>query len=117
MKVSIGGEYFEFDAQRKPLAEMLMMEDATGIAYGQWESGLQRGTAEALGVLAWLLWHRAGRDVSWDDIKSGKAELNLAEMRFEDTPEPPGPTTRPGAPEASPMTGTGTPGRSRKSSA
>jgi len=95
---------------------MLVLEDATGIAYGQWESGLQQGTARALGALAWLLWRRAGREVSWDDIKSGTVEINLAEMRFEDAEEPVDPTTRPGGREASPTTGRGTSARSPKSS-
>jgi len=108
LKVSIDGEFFEFDPQRKSMAEMLVLEDATGIAYGQWESGLQQGTAQALGALAWLLWHRAGRHVSWDDIKSGAVELNLAEMRFEDAEKAPDPTTRRGGKGASRTTATDT---------
>ena len=115
MKVSIDGEFFEFDPQRKPMAEMLALEDETGIAYGQWESGLQQGTAKALAGLVWLLWHRAGRDVRFADIVSGAVEVNLAELRFDDSGEAPDPTTRPAGPEASPTTGTGTSGRSRKS--
>ena|SRR5262252_1058814 len=113
MKVSINGEFFEFDPNRKLMAEMLALEDATGIPYAQWESGLQQGTAKALGALAWLLWHRAGRGVSFEDIKSGKAELNLADMRFEDDGPEPDPT--PEAKEASPSTGHGTSARSPKS--
>lgn len=117
MKVSINGEHFEFDPQRKPMAEMLALEDATGIAYGQWESGLQQGSAKALAALAWLLWHRAGRKVPFADIVSGAAEINLAEMKFEDAGEAePDPTTRPSGPEASPGTGRGTSARSPRSS-
>ena len=117
MKVSINGEHFEFDPQRKPMTEMLALEDATGIAYGQWESGLQQGSAKALAALAWLLWHRAGRGVPFADIVSGAAEINLAEMKFEDAEEPPDPTVPPSGQEASAGTGPVTSARSRKSSA
>ena len=115
MKVSINGEHFEFDPQRKPMTEMLALEDATGIAYGQWESGLQQGSAKALAALAWLLWHRAGRAVKWADIESGAVELNLADIEFHRDEEPPDPTVPPATPPASATTKAATSGRSAKS--
>ena len=115
MKVTVAGEVFEFDPQRKMMAEMLAMEEATGIPYGQWESGLQQGSAKSLAALVWLLWHRAGRGVPFAAIQSGETELNLAEVRFEDAEEAPeeDPTV-PAPPSAT--TGRGTSGRSPKSS-
>ena len=117
MKVSIAGEHFEFDPQRKLMKEMLELEEATGIPYGQWEAGIASGSAKSLGALAWLLWHRAGRSVPFADIVSGAAEINLAEMKFEDAEEPPDPTVPPSGQEASAGTGPVTSARSRKSSA
>jgi len=111
-KVRINGEHFEYDPNRKLMAEMLALEEATSIPYGQWESGLQAGSAKALAGLVWLMWHRAGREVPFGDITSGAVEVNLAEIAFE-SDEPPDPT--PGDKEASPSTGTATSERSRKS--
>jgi hypothetical protein len=107
VKVSINGEVFEYDQNRLLMAEMLPLEDATGLSYGEWQSGLSRMTAQSLGALAWLLWRRAGRDVSWDDIKSGAVELNLPDMEFLRDEEPPDPTVAPAAKRASRSTGTG----------
>lgn len=92
MKVCVNGEYFEYDLGRKMMAEMLALEEETGIPYGQWEEGLNKGSAKSLAALAWLLWHRDGRDVKFADIISGEVALNLAEFRFERDEEPPDPT-------------------------
>jgi len=48
---------------------------------------------------------------------SGAAEINLAEMKFEDAEDPPDPTVPPSGQEASAGTGPVTSARSRKSSA
>lgn len=116
MRVSIGGEFFEYDQNRMMMAEMLELEDATGLAYGEWQTGLSKMSAKSLAALAWLLWHRAGRDIKWDDIASGEVELNLADIEFHGDEEPPDPTGEPAAPPASASTGKSTSGSSRKSS-
>jgi hypothetical protein len=110
-KIRVNGEMFEYDPNHKPMAEMLALEQETGLAYGEWETGLAKGSARALAALAWLVWKRDGRDVPFADIESGKAELNLGTLAIDDD-EPPGPTPDPGA---SPTTVPGTSGRSRKS--
>jgi hypothetical protein len=112
-KVSINGEYFAFDPQHKPMAEMLALEEATGLSYGEWESGMTRMSARALAALVWLLWKRDGREVPFADIVSG--DLNLAEVTFEADGPPPDPTPTGAPTEVSPSTGTGTSARSRKS--
>ena len=114
-KVRIGGEYFEFDFQRQPLEEMLALEKALNVTYGQWNSDRQAGSARALAGLIWLVWRRNGRDVAFADIESGAVELDLADFDIEDAGEAPGPTTSPSGREASPTTGGSTSGRSRKS--
>ena len=58
-----------------------------------------------------------GRSVPFADIVSGAAEINLAEMKFEDAEDPPDPTVPPSGQEASAGTGPVTSARSRKSSA
>ena len=115
MKVSINGEHFEYDQNRMLMTEMLQLEDATGLAYGEWQSGLSKMSAKSLGALAWLLWHRAGREVAWADITSGAVELNLADIGFDSDEETPDPTAPPGTQAASPTTGRATSGRSAKS--
>ena len=114
-KVRIGGEYFEYDFSRQPLEEMLALEKALGVTYGQWSSDRQAGSARALAGLIWLVWRRNGREVDFADIESGNAPVDLADFEIEDAGEDPGPTTPPGGQEASPTTGASTSGRSRKS--
>jgi hypothetical protein len=114
-KIRINGEMFEFNRDHRPMAEMLELEEATGLAYGEWESGLNRGTAKSLAALAWLMWKRDGRDVSFADIVSGKTELNLGSLAIEDDDGEPDPMTAPAAKGASPTTGPSTSGRSAKS--
>src|SRR5215472_10559711 len=113
-KIGINGEFYEFDRNHKPMAEMLAMEEATGLAYGEWEAGLDKGSARALAALAWLVWKRAGREVPFADIVSGAAELNLGSFTIE-ADEGPGPTPAPSGSTASPSTGRATSGSSRKS--
>ena len=115
-KVSINGEHFEYDFSSQPLAEMLALEKALGVTYGQWSSDRQAGSARALAGLIWLIWRRNGREVDFADIESGAVPVDLADFGIEDAGEAPGPTTSPSGPEASPTTGSSTSARSRKSS-
>ena len=114
-KVRIGGEHFEFDFSSQPLEEMLALEKALNVTYGQWSSDRQAGSARALAGLIWLVWRRNGRDVDFADIESGAVPVDLAEFDIEDAGEQPDPTPSPSGPEASPTTGSSTSARSRKS--
>jgi hypothetical protein len=114
-KIGINGEFHEFDRNHKPMAEMLALEEATGLSYGEWEAGLDRGSARSLAALAWLVWRRAGREVKFEDITSGAVELNLGSLTIEPDEQPPGPTQAPATREASASTGRGISGSSRKS--
>ena len=113
-KIGINGEFYEFDRNHKPMAEMLALEEATGLAYGEWEAGLDKGSARSYAALVWLVWKRAGRDVPFADIVSGAAELNLGTLTIEPD-EDPGPTEAPATQGASGSTGRGTSASSRKS--
>jgi hypothetical protein len=112
-RIGINGEFFEFDRNHKPMSEMLALEEATGLAYGEWEAGLDKGSARSLAALAWLVWKRDGRDVPFADVVSGAVELNLGSFTIEADGEPPGPTEA--TPEASRSTGRATSASSRKS--
>jgi hypothetical protein len=93
-KVRINGEAFSYDRSHKPLAEMMALEKALGITYGQWEAELAEGSARALGGFVWLIWRRDGRDVNFADIESGEVEIDLGAFEVEEDPEPEDPTTR-----------------------
>jgi hypothetical protein len=80
MKVKLDGEYHDFDGSKKPMSEALAVERAWGKRYAEWESELEAGSAEAMCVLAWIIWRRAGRDIKLDDILSGEVDFDLAEM-------------------------------------
>ena len=110
-KVTVNGEIFDFDRDRKPLAEMLALEKAMDTTYGQWEEGLQAGSARALAGFVWLVWRRDGRDVKFSDIEDGTVEVNFAEFSLEDGEATLGPTT----PTVSSTTGDGTSPRSARS--
>lgn len=73
MKVTINGEFFEYE-RRMTLADALAVEEECGRSWTEWDSLLSAGRAWAVAVLAWLLWHRAGRDVRLADILPGKDE-------------------------------------------
>jgi hypothetical protein len=83
-KVRINGETFEFDRARKPLAEMMALEKAVGIPYGQWEADLQAGSARALAGVVWLVWRREGRDVAFAGIENGEIEVDFNEFGVEE---------------------------------
>lgn len=114
-KVKIGGEYFEYDFSKQPLADMLALEKALNTTYGQWSSDRQAGSARALAGLIWLVWRRNGRAVDFADIESGAVPVDLADFDIEDAGQAPDPTAPPSGQEASPTTGSSTSARSRKS--
>jgi hypothetical protein len=108
-KVTIGGQVYEFDRTRKPLSEMLALEKALGVPYGEWERLLEAGSARALAGFVWLVWRRDGRDVAFADIESGEIEVDLAGFGIEEDPEPENPTE---AAAPTPASGTGPGGTS-----
>ena len=79
-KIVIAGETFDYDGKHQPMSEALKVEELYGKNYAQWQDDLWAGSARAMCVLAWLVWHRDGRDVPYEDITSGKVDFDLAEM-------------------------------------
>jgi hypothetical protein len=112
-KVTINGETYTFDRAHRPLAEAMALEKALDIPYGQWEQDLQEGSARALAGFCWLVWRRAGKNVPFEDIESGEAEIDVAGFEVEEDPDP-GPTTRE---TGSGSSGTGRAGTSSRSPA
>jgi hypothetical protein len=114
-KVTINGETFDFEQTRRPLLEALTIEDNLKCRYADWETDLQAGSAKALCGFIWMVWARDGRDVSLEDILSGKVEVNLAEVNIEPDEGDADPTSPPPVPSST--TAAATSARSRKSSA
>jgi len=114
-KVTINGEMFDFDQNKRPMLEALTIEDKLKMPYADWETQLQAGSVRALCGFIWMVWHRDGRDISLDDILNGTADVNLADVNIEASEGETDPTTP--APGASDTTGAATSARSRKSSA
>jgi len=122
-KITINGEVFEYDLDRKPLSEALALEAAMKKTemkedfpnYAAWEAGLHAGSARAVAGFVWLVWRRNGRDVPLADLLSGAIDVELAGFGIDDGDAEAGPTTP--TPYLSPMTGSNISGRSRKSSA
>ncbi len=81
MKVTIDGQEYEYE-RRMPMSDALAIERAWKRRYAEWESELAAGSAEATGVLVWLLWRRAGRHVPLEDIigEEPKVDFDYAEV-------------------------------------
>jgi hypothetical protein len=105
-KVTINGEVFEWDPSRKPMSEALALETGLKCRYVDWETELQAGQARAMCGFIWLVWCRAGRDVSLEDILAGKVEIDLNELSVEPDGDDADPTSLP--PEPSDTTATST---------
>jgi hypothetical protein len=115
-KVTINGEVFGYDISRKPMSEALAIENGLKCRYVDWENDLQAGSARAMCGFIWLVWRRDGRDVSLDDILSGKVEIDLGSLNVEADEGEEDPTGPLPPPARSPATGGSTSARSPKSS-
>lgn len=80
MKVVINGEAFDWDGSKAPMSEALAIERVYKRRYAQWQEDLGAGSAEAMCVLAWLIWRRDGREVPYEDIIGGTVDFDLMEM-------------------------------------
>jgi hypothetical protein len=80
VKITISGETFDFDEERRPLSEALAIEKAWGRRYAEWESELMAGSAEATAVFVWTVWRRDGRDVTLESILNGQVDFDYAEV-------------------------------------
>jgi hypothetical protein len=80
MKITLGGEVFEYDGTKAPMSEALAIEHVYKRRYAEWQSDLAAGSAKAMCVLAWVIWRRDGRDVPFGDIIDGRADFDLMEM-------------------------------------
>jgi hypothetical protein len=82
VKVSIGGQVYEYDGTKAPMHEALWIEHVYKRNYGQWQIDLSEGSAKAFIMLACLIWRREGRnvDTAYQDVLDGKVDFDLGEM-------------------------------------
>lgn len=126
MKITVGGEAFEYDNTRRPLSEALAIEKAWGRRYAEWEAELMAGSAEATAVFVWVVYRREGRDVPLADILSGEVDFDYGEvvqsltaayLEAQAAEQDPTPGAEPRTdPDGTATTSAATSGRSRKSS-
>ena len=114
MKVTVNGEKFDFDTSRKPMSELLAIENGLHCTYTKWEEDMKAGSARAMCGFIWLVWRRDGRDVKLEDMLSGAVDFDTSDLDIEEDEGDAGPTTPP--PEASSTTGGNTSERSRSAS-
>ena len=62
------------------MSEALAIEHVYKRRYAEWQTDLAAGSARAFCVLAWVIWRREGRDITFDDIIDGKVDFDLVEM-------------------------------------
>lgn len=89
-KVTVDGEVFDYDATRLLNTEAIALQKVTGMKTQEWMTALTEGDAYALTGLVWLLYRRAGREVSFDEVEFDIGSLDLQDDAPE--PEPEGPT-------------------------
>jgi hypothetical protein len=82
VKVTVGGETFDYDGSTQPMSEALWVEHVYKRRYAEWQADLEAGSARAFCMLACLIWRRDGRDVgtAFDDLIDGKTDFDLQEM-------------------------------------
>ena len=123
MKITLNGEVFEYDGSKPRVSEALLIEEAYGRRYVEWQDDLASGGAKAMCTLAWFIWRQDGRDVDLAGILDDTVPLDLHEMiqsvvesaaaeakaRAAAGEGSPGPTPGPSPdPDGTPGTGTGT---------
>jgi hypothetical protein len=112
-KVTINGEKFDFDTTRKPMSELLAIENGLKCTYAKWEEDMQAGSARAMCGFLWLVWRRDGRDVKLADMLSGEFDFDASDLSIEADEGDADPTTPPPGPSST--TAGNTSGRSAKS--
>lgn len=80
MKVTLDGEQFDFDGAKFAMSEALAIEKVYQRRFVEWQADLQAGSVRAMAVLAWLIWRRDGRQVTFEDIESGAVDFDLMEF-------------------------------------
>jgi hypothetical protein len=80
VKITLNGEVFEYDGTKPKVSEALVIEEAYGRRYVEWQDDLSSGGAKAMCTLAWLIWRQAGRDVDLAGILDDTVPLDLHEM-------------------------------------
>lgn len=82
MKVTVGGETFDYDGSKQPMSEALWIEHVYKRRYAEWQADLEAGSARAFCMLACLIWRRDGRDVdtAFADLLDGTTDFDLQEM-------------------------------------
>jgi len=80
VKITIGGETFDYDMDSRPMSEAIAIERAWGRRYAEFQQELAAGSAEGWAVLAWAVWRRSGREVPLADILDGKVDFDHTEM-------------------------------------
>ncbi len=121
LKVTIKGEVYPFDNEHYPLPEAIELEEKLGMAFGEWQLALPRGSAKALAGFVWLVLRRNDHAVPLADILTGVFPLDendvLIEAEGSEDPtavssDPAGPSTSepsPSASESAPGSGAGSP--------
>lgn len=80
MKIILDGITYDYDGTRQPMSEALAIEKLYKKRYVQWQEDLNAGSLEAFCMLAWIIWHRDGRDVPYEDIIEGKVDFDVNEL-------------------------------------
>jgi hypothetical protein len=88
IKVTIKDEVYSFDNETYKLTEAIELEEALGMAYGEYQLGLARGSAKALAGFVWLVLKRNDQPVPLADILSGEYPLNEGDVRVEEEADP-----------------------------
>src|SRR6266496_2744479 len=83
LKVTIKGEVYPFDNERYPLPEAIELEEKLGMAFGEWQLALPRGSAKALAGFVWLVLKRNDQATPLANILTGKFPLDESDVIIE----------------------------------
>jgi hypothetical protein len=83
--VKIGGERYVFDRDQLMFTEVVEIEKATGLSFGEWQAELARYSMMALGGLLHMLRKRAGVPTDFETMQFAAYDIDVIPLHDDGT--------------------------------
>jgi hypothetical protein len=85
LAVKLGEERYEFDRSSLMFTEVVEIENATGLAYGEWQAELGRYSIRAIAGLLHVLRQRAGVPSDFETLNFAADDLDVVPLKDDGT--------------------------------
>ena len=85
VRVKLGGESYDFDRESLMFTEVVEVEDATGLSFGEWQAELGRYSIRAVAGLLHILRKRAGVPSDFQTLNFAAADLDVVPLHDDGT--------------------------------